>query len=61
MPKIVLEDIEDYYTYFVLILNISEEIFWNADYSFLISVMENKNAYDNFMSYKKQQVMNEKK
>lgn len=51
IPKFKLEDIEDYYAYYVLILNISEDLFWNADYSFLLSVVENKCAYDNYVDY----------
>ena len=51
MPKFEIEDIEDCYTYYVLILGISEEIFWNADYSFVLSVVENKSAFDNYINY----------
>ena len=51
IPKFVLEDIEDFYTYYVLILEIPEDIFWYADYSFLISVTENKVAYDSWLNY----------
>lgn len=51
MPKFELEDIEDYYTYYVLILGISEELFWNAEYNFLLSVVENKSAFDNYINY----------
>lgn len=50
-PKFELEDIEDYYTYYVLILEIPEDIFWYADYSFLLSVVENKTAYDGWLNY----------
>lgn len=51
IPKFELEDIEDYYTYYVLILGVSEDVFWNCDYSFILSVMENKTAYDSYMNY----------
>lgn len=51
IPKFVLEDIEDYYTYYVLILEIPEDIFWYADYSFLLGVVENKTAYDGWLNY----------
>ena len=51
IPKFELEDIEDYYAYYVLILGISEDLFWNADYSFLLSVVENKCAYDGYINY----------
>ena len=50
-PEFVLEDIEDYYTYYVLILEIPEDIFWYADYSFLLGVVENKTAYDGWLNY----------
>ena len=51
IPKFELEDIEDYYTYYVLILGVSEDVFWNCDYSFILSIMENKTAYDSYMNY----------
>ena len=54
IPKFKLEDLEDYYTYLVLILGMSEDIFWNLDYSSVISIVENKTAYDNFLEYAKQ-------
>ncbi|MBQ9657147.1 MAG: hypothetical protein IJV31_00065 [Clostridia bacterium] len=53
IPKFEVEDIEDMYTYYVTILKISEDIFWNADYSFLLSVVENKVAYDGYLQYSK--------
>jgi hypothetical protein len=49
-----MEDIEDYYTYYVVILGVSEDLFWNADISFLISVLENKLAYDDYVNYVKE-------
>ena len=51
IPKFELEDIEDYYTYYVLILEISEDLFWNADFSFLKTVALNKSAYDSWKNY----------
>ncbi len=51
MPDFELEDIEDYYTYYVLILKIPEDIFWYADISFLLGVVENKAAYDGWVDY----------
>lgn len=49
-PKFELEDVEDYYTYYVLILEIPEDIFWFSDYSFLLGVVENKTAYDGWLN-----------
>lgn len=51
MPEFELEDLEDYYTYYVLILGISEDLFWNAEYNFLLSVVENKSAFDSYINY----------
>lgn len=50
LPKFELEDIEDYYTYYVLILEIPEHIFWYADYSFLLGIVEDKVAYDGWLN-----------
>lgn len=46
-----MEDVADYYTYYVIILGVSEDLFWNVDISFLIDVLENKLAYDDYISY----------
>ena len=59
-----MEDIEDYYTYYVVILGVSEDLFWNVDLSFLITVLENKLAYDDYINYVKEveiEAMNKKK
>ena len=45
-----MEDVEDYYTYYVQILEISEELFWFADVSFVLGVVENKTAYDGWLN-----------
>lgn len=42
---------EDAYTYYVLLLGIPEELFWNADMSFLLGVVEDKAAYDGWSNY----------
>jgi hypothetical protein len=34
-----------------LILEIPEDIFWYADYSFLLGVVANKTAYDGWLNY----------
>ena len=53
-PKFELEDVEDYYTFYVLILGIPEDVFWFADISFVMSVVENKQAYDGWRNYVEQ-------
>lgn len=54
LPDFELEDIEDYYTYYVMILKLSEEIFWYADLSFVLGVVEDKAAFDNWLEYEKE-------
>lgn len=50
MPNFPLDEIEDYYTYYVQIMKINEELFWNADFPFLKRIVENKSAYDAWFS-----------
>ena len=51
LPAFEIEDLEDAYTYYVLILGIPEDIFWYADISFLVGVVDNKMAYDGWLNY----------
>lgn len=50
MPKFKLEDLEDYYTYYVVLIGISEDLFWNSDISSVGMVADNKNAYENWLA-----------
>lgn len=49
MPKFRLKKIEDYYTYYVLIMGIDEDTFWNASLPFLQLILDNKSAYDSWL------------
>lgn len=60
-PKFELEDLEDRYTFYVMILGVSEDLFWNADVSFVESVVLNKTAYDDWASYVQEREMNRKR
>ena len=46
VPKFDVEDIEDAYAYYVLILGIPEDYFWHADVASVKSVALDKSAYD---------------
>ena len=46
-----MEDIEDYYSYYVTIQGISEELFWNCDISFIDKIAENDSAYNEWKNY----------
>jgi len=54
LPKFNLTEIEDFFVYYVMIIGISENLFWNADYHFLQTVVENKQAFENYMTFKRQ-------
>lgn len=45
-----MECIEDYYTYYVQIMEIPEDVFWNAEIPFLDRIVANKTAYDEWLS-----------
>lgn len=49
MPKFKLQEIEDFYTYYVQILEVPEDVFWHADFPFLKRVVANKSAYDGWL------------
>ena len=49
MPDFHIATVEDAYAYYVLVLGISEEIFWHADVAFLREVAANKTAYDSWL------------
>lgn len=49
-PRFTLEEIEDYYTLYVLIYGIPENVFWNYDVSFVLNVADNKAAYEGWLS-----------
>ena len=48
---------EDLYTSLVLICGVSEDLFWHADLSFLLSVAENKAAYGRWLYCERQYLM----
>jgi hypothetical protein len=50
VPDFPLEDVEDCYTFYVLIIGISEDVFWNADISFIKSVVADKTAYESWIT-----------
>ena len=48
-PEFRIATVEDAYTYYVLILGMSEDLFWGADTRFLEAVAANKAAYDTWL------------
>ncbi|MCD8207203.1 MAG: hypothetical protein LUD72_04610 [Bacteroidales bacterium] len=47
---------EDAYSYYVFVVGISEDLFWNAEASELMTIVENKRAYENWLSYARQKL-----
>ena len=47
---------EDYYTFYVLILGLSEDLFWYTDIAFVSDVAQNKAAFDNYMNYQHEKI-----
>lgn len=56
MPDFPIEDVEDAYTYYVLMLGIPESIFWDADVSFLLGVVADKSAYDGWEASERRRI-----
>lgn len=50
LPRFELETPDDYYVYMVVICGISEELFWNADFSLLWDVARSKGAFDSWLA-----------
>lgn len=57
IPKFELQTIEDYYVYYVKIVGISEELFWNADFGFLTRIVENIDAVERWKNYIQEKMM----
>lgn len=56
LPRYHLETIEDYYSYYVLIIGMSEDVFWDFPLSSVRTMAQNKIAYDNWIAYQRQQI-----
>lgn len=56
VPDFDLDEPDDYYTFYVLILGISEDLFWYADWSFVRDVAENKRAWDAWLNYEQERL-----
>lgn len=46
---------EDAYTYYVLVLGVPADVFWNCDCAFVKSVAANKSAYEAWLGYAREQ------
>ena len=46
-----MEEIEDYYTWYVIIMKLPDELFWKSEIRFLDRIVENKAAYEGWLAY----------
>lgn len=53
-PKLIIEDVWDKYTLYVLVFRISEDVFWNEDIRDVEKVALNKIAYDGWSANPKE-------
>lgn len=51
LPAYPISDVEDAYVHYVVILGISEDLFWNADIHVVQEVAKNKRAYEAWHSH----------
>lgn len=57
MPEIDFEDVTDYYTLYVEIIGVSEDVFWYRDIPFVKTVAANKQAFEKWMK-RQQEIRN---
>lgn len=57
LPKFEIEEVEDLYTYYVIINKISEELFWYSEYKTLLTILEDKHAYENWKAYVEEKML----
>lgn len=50
-PNFELEEFEDYYAYYVLIMKIPDAMFWASDLNTLDRICQNKLAYDGWLAH----------
>lgn len=50
LPDVELSDVSDYYTMYVSIMGVPEDVFWYCDVAFVATVAKNKQAYDKWIN-----------
>ena len=57
VPSFPLDEPDDYYVYYVLVLGIPEDVFWHSDWAFVTSVAERKGAYDAWLAGERENML----
>ena len=61
LPDVELDGVSDYYTMYVSIGGVSEDVFWYCDIAFVKTVAANKQAFDKWMNRQQELRSKEKK
>jgi hypothetical protein len=49
--------VEDMYVYYVIMNGISEDLFWYSEYNSLLTILEDKYAYEAWKAYAEEQML----
>lgn len=60
LPPFEMEGVEDFYTYFVDLMGVSEDLFWYSEWSFLMTIVENRSAVNAWKNYAEEKMMERK-
>lgn len=60
MPEYMVDSIESAYVSYVVMAGVSEELFWHADLSFLLTVIGDKAAYESWRAVERQYDMEQR-
>ena len=57
LPRFEIETVEDMYVYYVIMNGISEDVFWCSEYNSLLTILEDKHAYEAWKAYAEEQML----
>ncbi|WP_144079472.1 hypothetical protein [Adlercreutzia equolifaciens] len=60
-PHVVLDGIEDLYSVVVGVIGVPDELFWCADFSLVLTLAENKRAWDEWISAEREHLINKER
>lgn len=61
LPKLDMTEVSDYYTLYVDIFGVPENVFWFSDIKFVKTTAANKQAFDSWMKRQREKLEKEKR
>jgi len=61
LPEVEMSDVTDYYTVYVGIMGVSENVFWNCPIGFVKDVAANQTAYQKWMNRQMEQTQSKRR